>query len=65
MVLDRADLISLVKGTPPYYPAMNDTLVSKAGTYIGGFKDEWVWGNLTKFSDEDLLAIYLTCKASW
>nr|DAL53838.1 MAG TPA_asm: hypothetical protein [Caudoviricetes sp.] len=62
--LNKQDLIHLVKGTNPSYTAMENSLVKKCGTYIGGFKDLWTWDQykLEKLSEEQLLAVYVLCK---
>lgn len=64
--LDRKDVISLLKGTEPHYSVM-DKIPNDLGSYFGGFKDEWQWNNNIpeKYSDEELLDLYLICKQSW
>lgn len=63
--LEKKDLIHLVKGTSPCYASMENSLVKKCGTYIGGFNDSWTWDQykLEKLSEEQLLAVYVLCKS--
>lgn len=67
MELDKADLVSLVRGTDPNYSAMDHPLVKQYGRYWGGFRDEWDWDTdrLKKCTEEQLLDIYRICKDSW
>lgn len=65
--LTRSDLISLVKGTEPYYSIFENPLVKRCGSYCGGFNDRWDWNysfddNIT---DEELWGLYNLCKNSW
>lgn len=65
--LDRQDIISLLKGTKPYYPVM-DKIPKELGSYIGGFTNDWEWNNFDKnvtYTDEQLYELYLMCKNSW
>jgi hypothetical protein len=63
--LEREDLLNMVKGTSPYYSVMEDTLVKKAGQWIGGMADRWSWGDLNSLTDEELFKLYKICKDSW
>ena len=65
--LDRKDIISLLKGTSPYYSVM-DKIPKDLGSYVGGFKDEWHWNSISEnapYTDEYLYELYLMCKNSW
>lgn len=62
--VDKDGLISLVKGLPVDYNAMELPLVKKYGRYIGGFVDKWQW-NYWAFTDkteEEIYELYLTLK---
>lgn len=64
--LDKKDLISLVKGTPPNYSAMDDYRVKCRGSFSGSY-GRWDW-NHNAFEDcteEKILEIYQLCKNSW
>lgn len=65
--LSKKDLISLVKGTEPYYSIMNNALIASVGKYSGGFHDQWDWNGsaLALLSEEQLYEIYKLCKESW
>ena len=65
--LDRKDLISLVKGTSPYYSIFENPLVKQCGSYCGGMCDEWSWTSvyLEELSDKELFELYALCKDSW
>ncbi len=63
--LDKAGLISLVRGTCPNYHIMEEILISQAGRYVGGFHDKWEWNDLNHFTEQQLKAIYDNCVWSW
>ena len=65
--LDRKDLISLVKGTEPFYSVFEHPLVKDNGDYVGGFVDKWAWNHpkLNTLSNEELVELYYICKNSW
>lgn len=65
--LDRKDLLSLVKGTDPYYSVFEHPLVQENGDYTGGFVDKWSWNHprLNALSNEKLVELYYICKNSW
>ncbi|MEK5166237.1 hypothetical protein NYE69_28430 [Paenibacillus sp. FSL R5-0527] len=67
MDLDKDDLVSLVRGTSPWYSAMDHPLVQRYGEYYGGHKEGWAWHTerLKGCSEEELLYIYQICKDSW
>lgn len=67
VILDKEDLISLVKGACPYYDVFDHPLVKMSGVYRGGFRDEWNWDEykLKKLSEKSLLELYFICKKSW
>jgi hypothetical protein len=65
--LDRKDIISLLKGSKPYYSVMNK-IPKELGSYTGGFVDDWRWNNINEnvsYTDEQLYDLYLMCKNSW
>lgn len=65
--LDKDDLVSLVKGTSPYYTAMDHPLIQRYGHHSGGHLDSWTWvtNSLRGCTEEQLLEIYKICKSSW
>ena len=64
--LDKSGLISLVRGTEPYYSIFEHPLVKKCGNWNGGLADKWSWnGNLEILSEEELFEVYNLCKESW
>ena len=65
--LDRKDLMSLVRGTDPYYSVFEHPLVKDNGDYVGGFVDKWAWcyPKLNTLSNEELVELYYVCKNSW
>lgn len=63
--LTRPDLISLVKGNPPYYSEFNNPLVLKAGHSYTDCYGRTDWGSLEKLTDNELLELYNICKNSW
>lgn len=67
MDLDKDDLVSLVKGTSPWYSAMDQPLVQRYGSYSGPRGEEWAWHTwrLKECSEEELLELYQICKDSW
>jgi len=65
--LSKRDLVSLVKGVEPHYDVMDNFIVKKCGSYIGGFNDRWVWSpsNLNELTEHQLLHLYILCRDSW
>lgn len=66
-VLDKEDLIAMVKGIEPYYNVFDHSLIKNCGKYIGGFCDRWEWDldKLEKLDNRDLYNLYSICKQSW
>ena len=64
--LDREDIISLLKGTAPYFSIMHE-IPSDLGRFCAGMCDIWEWtiSKDCKYTDEELLAIYYKCKESY
>lgn len=64
LTLDRLDLISLAKGTTPYYSVMDHELIKHRGSFTN---DSWRWhyGALEGCDEQTLLTIYQLCKDSW
>lgn len=64
--LDRQDIISLLKGTNPYYSVM-DEIPKELGSYTGGLINDWEWyfDENVPYTDEQLYELYLMCKNSW
>ena len=65
--LDKYILMALICQTSPYYSIFENSLISKCGEYIGGFKDEWIWhkNELIKLTETDLINLYNLCIDSW
>lgn len=63
--LDREDLKSLVKGTPPSYDAFEHPLVQKAGYRYFHNLGTSDWSNLKALTDDELYQLFLICKHSW
>lgn len=67
LVLQREDLINLVKGVEPHYSVMDHPIIKKLGHYVGGFVDSWKWNH--KFdddiTDQELWIAYTTCRDSF
>ncbi len=62
--ISKEDLISLVKGRPPYYSEFENPLVKKAGhRYSEGHGGSF--DNLKSLTEEELYELYLICKNSW
>jgi hypothetical protein len=65
--LDKKALVSLVKGTEPYYSAFDNPLVKRCGKWIAGFVDSWSWSgtSLYDLTEEELYELYKICEKSW
>ena len=65
LILDKTDLISLVKGTIPNYSIMSNPIIDKNGRYSGSY-DRWEW-NYKAFeecTESELLETYYLLKSS-
>lgn len=62
MLIDREDLISLIKGQIPDNESMNYPLIKRCGQRI---HNDWIWNTfvLENSSMKELLTIYETIKA--
>ncbi len=62
--LKKDDLVNLVKGTSPHYELMDNPLVKRCGSYIGGFHDRWDWNNHfdEDITEQQLWDLYILCK---
>jgi hypothetical protein len=60
IVVDKQDLINMVKGVFLSYDAMCDPLASICGRYVGGFDDKWVWDvfELNQLTEQQLFDVY-------
>lgn len=58
--MKKTDLIAIIMGMPPSSSQLNETLVKNAGTYVGGFKDEWRWdrNKLINYTSDELYNLY-------
>lgn len=64
--MERGDLESLLKGTCPYYSAIDHPLIKRAGKMSGKFGPDWSWYlDLSEFTDSELYQMYNICKQSW
>jgi hypothetical protein len=57
--LDKADLVSLVRGTEPSYKTMGNPLVKTCGVFNGSY-GTWHWNTfeLLKLSEVELFTLY-------
>lgn len=63
--LNKSDLISLVKGSSPYYSVMDDNLIRNCGQYYDNKGWSWNEHKLNQLTERQLWRIYQTCKSSW
>lgn len=63
--LNRNVLLSLVKGSQPYYSAFNNELVIKAGYCYSDQYGTTTWSNLGNLTDEELYQLHIVCQRSW
>lgn len=63
--LNRTDLLSLAKGSKPYYTAFDNELVVKAGHCYSDQYGTTTWSNLSSLNDEELYQLYIICRDSW
>lgn len=65
-LLDKADVINMIRGTSPSYESMNALEHLQLGSYTGGFNDKWDWNS--KFPEsltiEELYFLYTKLKDS-
>ena len=62
--LDKEDLISLVKGSCPYYSLFNHPVVKACGQYSDNRGWSWREGELEKLDENQLFVLYELCKNS-
>lgn len=62
--LDKEDIMAMVRGVTPSYDAIAHPVIQKAGKMWGGHSETWEWGDLSTFSEEELMWIYSLCKQS-
>ncbi len=62
IVLDIEDLRKLVRGSFVSYSIMDNELIQKNGSYIGGFVDEWSWDIRDETTEAELIEMYHLCK---
>lgn len=66
VILDKQDLMSLVKGNHPSYELMNHFLIKDMGTYSDSYgRWDWNYNKLRDLNEEVLWDIYQRCKQSW
>ena len=64
--LDKEGLITLVKGSQPYYSLMdNDLLVQNTGMYYERMGWRWDINELEKLTEKELYYLYKACRDSW
>lgn len=60
--LDRADILSLIKGSFVPYEMMENEIIKKMGSFSGSY-GRWTWnGSDTNASNEKLLELYYKLK---
>ena len=67
IVLDKYDIVSMLRGITPEYDQISELLKMGLGTYTGGFADRWDWADLRskvwdRFTEKALLDLYLDLK---
>jgi len=64
ILLDRTDVINMIRGTSPPYEAMNLLEYMALGSYSGGFNDSWSWNSSfpKEITLENLYFIYTKIK---
>lgn len=60
-------LVSMVKGSDPYYTAFEHPLIKRAGYWTGGHVDKWSWRDLElkDMTENELAELYTICRDSW
>ena len=64
MIIDKADLINMIKGTDPGFELLDNELVKRCGYFTGGFVDKWTWESdkMKKLTEAELETLYLLLK---
>lgn len=65
IILDKEDLVNLVKGTYCPYELMEEFSKKGYGYYTGGFVDDWFWNSskLKELDEDTLIKIYNRIKS--
>lgn len=65
-MIDRNDLLKLIKDTEPYYTAFDSMLLQRCGSYSVDY-DTWIWDSkeLEKLTDDQIVTILEICNDSW